>query len=136
MMTNNGSRLCDICGENDLVIQGHARKDGETQNKSTTDWAKAQHSKNQTDEEQLQVKMEIAWACVPNVTWPLPKIALQWTADGKKTGGRPKETWRRTVEKEMEECGLTWNTITKWAADRQQWRFLVDALCATGHEED
>ncbi|KAI0228948.1 putative uncharacterized transposon-derived protein F52C9.6 [Lamellibrachia satsuma] len=66
----------------------------------------------------------------------LPKTALRWTADGKRRHGRPKETWRRTVEKEMTECGLTWNTITKWAADRQQWRSLVDALCATGHEED
>ena len=54
----------------------------------------------------------------------------------KRRRGRPKETWRRTVEKEIKECGLTWNTITKWAADRQQWRSLVDALCATGHEED
>ena len=66
----------------------------------------------------------------------LPKTALRWTADGKRRRGRPKETWRRTVEKEMKECGLTWNTITKWAADRQQWRYRVDALCATGHEED
>ena len=66
----------------------------------------------------------------------MPKTALRWTADGKRRRGRPKETWRRTVEKEKKECGLTWNTITKWAADRQQWRSLVDALCAIGHEED
>ena len=64
----------------------------------------------------------------------LPKTALRWTADGKKRRGRPKETRRRTVEKEMKECSLTWNTITKWAADREQWRSLVDALRATGHE--
>ena len=64
----------------------------------------------------------------------LPKTALRWTADGKRRRRRPKETWRRTVEKEMKECGLTWNTIIKRAADRQQWRSLVDALCAT--EED
>ena len=68
--------------------------------------------------------------------WRWPKTALRWTADGKRRRGRPKETWRRTVEKEMKECGLTWNTITKWAADRQQWHSLVDTLCATGHEED
>ena len=66
----------------------------------------------------------------------MPKTALRWTADGKRRRGRPKETWRRTVEKEMKECGLTWNTITKWATDRQQWRSLVDALCATWHEDD
>ena len=66
----------------------------------------------------------------------LPKTALRWTADGKRRRGRPKETWRRTVEKDMKEGGLTFNTITKWAADRQQLRPLVDVLCATGHEED
>ena len=31
--------------------------------------------------------------------------------------GRPKETWRRIVEKEMKECGLTWDTITKLRTD-------------------
>ncbi|KAI0224679.1 hypothetical protein LSAT2_024347 [Lamellibrachia satsuma] len=55
----------------------------------------------------------------------LPKTALRWTAAGKR---------RRTVEKELKECGLTWNT--KRAADRQHWCSLVDALCATGHEDD
>ena len=64
----------------------------------------------------------------------LPKTALRWTADGKTRRGRPKETWRRTVEKEMKECGLTWNTITKWAADQQQWRSLVDAYVPPGTE--
>ena len=66
----------------------------------------------------------------------LPKTALRWTADGKRRRGRPKEIRRRTVEKEMKECSLTWNTITKWAADREQWRSIVDALRATEHEED
>ena len=47
----------------------------------------------------------------------LPKTALRWTADGKRRRGRPEETWRRTVEKEMKECGLTWNTVTKRAPD-------------------
>ena len=49
------------------------------------------------------------------------------TVDGKRRRGRPKETWRRTVQ--MKECGRIWNTITKWAADRQQWHSLVDT-CA------
>ena len=62
--------------------------------------------------------------------------AVPKTADGKTRRGRREETWRRTVEKEMKECSLTWNTITKWSADQQQWRSLVDALCATRHEED
>ena len=69
--------------------------------------------------------MEMALGRVPNV-----KTALRWTVDGKGRHGRPKETWRRTVEKEMTEYGLTWNT------NGLQTDSLVDVLCATGHEEE
>ena len=60
----------------------------------------------------------------------LPRIALRWTPDGKRGRGRPKETWRRTVEKEMKEHGWTWGTLERAAADRNRWRDMVDALCA------
>ena len=30
----------------------------------------------------------------------LPRVALGWTPDGHRKRGRPKETWRRTVERE------------------------------------
>nr|KAG5699627.1 hypothetical protein BaRGS_005075 [Batillaria attramentaria] len=38
----------------------------------------------------------------------LPRVALRWTPDGKGARGRPKETWRRTVDKELKENKLTW----------------------------
>ena len=59
----------------------------------------------------------------------LARTALKWTADGKRRPGRPKETWRRTVERELKECGLTWETVGRKAAERQQWKSLVEALC-------
>ena len=31
------------------------------------------------------------------------KVALYWTPDGKRKQGSPKETWRRTVAREMKE---------------------------------
>ena len=37
----------------------------------------------------------------------LPRVALRWTPDGRRKRGRPKETWRRTVEKEMKENSWT-----------------------------
>ncbi|XP_056015927.1 uncharacterized protein LOC130053203 [Ostrea edulis] len=49
----------------------------------------------------------------------IPKIAMRWTPAGKRNRGRPKETWRRSVEKEMKECGWTWSRIQNMAADRQ-----------------
>ena len=32
-----------------------------------------------------------------------PKTTLRWTPQGKRNRGRPKETWRRTVKKEMKD---------------------------------
>ena len=38
-----------------------------------------------------------------------PKIALTWALEGKRRRGRPRETWRRTVNKEREHLGFkTW----------------------------
>ena len=72
----------------------------------------------------------MAGARVSNATRCTAIIALRWTPDGMQKRGRPKETWRRTVEKEMKTCGLTWETITRQAANQQQWRSLVETSCA------
>ena len=60
----------------------------------------------------------------------LTSIALQWTPNGNRGRGRPRETWRRTVEREMKEQGWTWGYIERAAADMREWKVLVDALCA------
>ena len=72
--------------------------------------------------------MEMAGARVSNATRCTAIIALRWTPDGMQKRGRPKETWRRTVEKEMKACGLTWETITRQAANQQQWRLSCGNL--------
>ena len=36
----------------------------------------------------------------------LPRVALTWAPEGKRKRGRPKETWRRTVEKERMAMGF------------------------------
>ena len=59
------------------------------------------------------------------------KTALHLTPEGKCKRGRPKITWRRTVEKEMKEMGKTWEGITFKARDRQMWKEHVAALHAT-----
>ena len=66
----------------------------------------------------------------------IPKVALKWTPDGRRARGRPKETWRRSVEKELRDQSWTWREIQKSAKDREQWRSLVAALFAKQHEED
>ena len=63
--------------------------------------------------------------------------ALTWEPEGRRRVGRPKTTWRRTVEKERKEFGLrTWDEARVQARDRQIWRKSVEALCASRHEED
>ena len=64
-------------------------------------------------------------------TTALTRIALRWTPDGQRKRGRPKETWRRTVEREMKEKGWTWGRLERVSADQHRWRALVEALCAT-----
>ena len=67
----------------------------------------------------------------------ITRTALHWTPEGKRKRGRPKNTWRRTVEAELKSLHHTWGTIQKLARDRQKWRTFVAALRARpayGHE--
>ena len=52
-----------------------------------------------------------------------PRIALTWEPDGRRKRGRPRETWRRTIQKEMREKGLrSWTEAVMIAADRIFWK--------------
>ena len=63
--------------------------------------------------------------------------AMTWAPEGKRKRGRPRETWRKTVEKERKNAGwTTWNQVRTIAMDRKKWREQVEALCATRHEAD
>ena len=67
----------------------------------------------------------------------ITRVASKWTpADGKRNRGRPKETWRRTITNEFRDMGKTWGEMEKTAKDRDAWRSLVSALCASRREED
>ena len=58
------------------------------------------------------------------------KTALFWTPEGKRKKGRPKTTWRRSVEAEMRMANQTWGQLKKIAKDRQEWENFVAALHA------
>ena len=58
-----------------------------------------------------------------------PRVALRWTpSQGRRNRGRPKITWRRTVEKDLSRLGLTWGEASALAQDRRQWRSLLRPL--------
>ena len=53
-------------------------------------------------------------------------VALRWNPQGKRKQGRPKATWRRTVEKEIKAMGLTWGeaemvALDRFGSSRQNW---------------
>ena len=63
--------------------------------------------------------------------------ALTWTPMGKRKDGRPKTTWRRTVEKERTMPDWkSWEEARAMAKDRDKWRKSGSALCPTEREED
>ena len=49
------------------------------------------------------------------------KTALDWNPQGYRRRGRPKRTWRRTIEDE----------IRSSERDRNAWKLFMDALCST-----
>lgn len=62
----------------------------------------------------------------------IARTALHWTPEGRRRRGRPRMTWRRTVENEMKEMGETWGSLKMMATDRERWRSFVAALHTTG----
>ena len=55
---------------------------------------------------------------------------------GNRMRERPKDTWRRSVERQMKSLGWSWGQVAKLAADRTRWRSSVSALCASTHERE
>ena len=59
-------------------------------------------------------------------------VVMTWVPDGKRRRGRPKTTWRRTIEKERNEIGWrSYKEARMAAAYREKWRKSVKVLCAT-----
>ena len=58
----------------------------------------------------------------------ITRQALQWNPQGSRGRGRPRETWRRCMEREMKDVGMTWVALSKKAQDRDVWRMFVCGL--------
>ena len=57
----------------------------------------------------------------------IPTSALFWNSQGNRKRGRPRNSWRRSVNKE---AGRSWNELRFLAADKQKWKGLIDNLCS------
>ena len=61
----------------------------------------------------------------------ITRQSLRWNPAGKRSRGRPKRTWRRTVEEEMKQADLSWGQLSTIAQNRVRWRSTVAAVCAS-----
>ena len=60
----------------------------------------------------------------------ITRQALKWNPQGKRSRGRPRNTWRRDTESELKEQGHNWNSAEKLAPNRVRWREFVNGLCS------
>ena len=56
--------------------------------------------------------------------------ALKWNPRGKQKRGRPRSTWRRSVETEGQTLGHSWSQLEVLSRDTAKWRKLVVDLCS------
>jgi hypothetical protein len=83
---------------------------------------------------EIQIKRR-KWNCIghtlPKEAGATGKTALDWNPQGYSRRGRPKRTWRRTIEDEMRNTGRSWKEVKGIAGDRNAWKVFIDALCST-----
>ena len=56
--------------------------------------------------------------------------ALSWNPQGKRKRGRPKNTWRRDLAKDINNTGMGWRQLVATAQNRGRWRMVVVGLAS------
>ena len=103
---------------------------------SNTDLFARTKSRNMEDE--IKIKR---WKWLGHVTrmenTKIPKVALQWRPEnGRRARGRPRKTWRKTIDDDLEHLDMDWEQLEQRAQDRPNWRkFVSTALCSIRNEE-
>jgi len=64
-------------------------------------------------------------------TGTIEKSTLDLNPQGYRRRGRPKRTWRRTIEDEIRSTRRLWNEVKGIAGDRNAWKLFMVALCST-----
>ena len=59
------------------------------------------------------------------------KTALDWNPQGYRRRSRPKRMWRRTIEDEIRNTGISRNEVKGTAGDCDAWKLFMGALCST-----
>lgn len=77
-----------------------------------------------------KAKMELDRPQAEEATNDIIKKALEWNPQGSRRVGRPRMTWRRTVEEECISQGKRWSDLNTLTAYWAGWKRFVEALCS------
>ena len=61
--------------------------------------------------------------------------ALSWNPQGRRKRGRPRNSWRRDTEAELQATRKNWCQAAKTAQNRVKWKRIVDGLCSATSEK-
>ena len=94
-----------------------------------------------TKQERIEVtirRRKWRWIChtLRKPTTNIIRLSLEWNPQGVRRKGRPKKSWRRTIQKEYEDLGMSWDEVKRTAKNWVRWKAVVEALCSGRREED
>ena len=133
--------LCDVCGSpvretvifGDYIVLDHVASAHFPLFLANSPALGSRLTENQNTISQDVKKRKWGWIghTLHKPTDNITRQALDWNPQGKRKVGRPKQTWRRSVESEAKTTGLSWAQLKKTAQNRVRWRSVVAALCST-----
>jgi hypothetical protein len=62
----------------------------------------------------------------------ITRQAVSWNPQGTRKRRKPKNTWRRDLEKDRSNVGKSWRELEILAKDRRTWIVIVTDLCPMG----
>ena len=83
-------------------------------------------------EEDIYPTKEVEMACHTLRKPPISigRQALNWNSQGQRKRGRPRNTWRRELEKYIKRTGHTRKQLKRIAQNRGAWRVIGGCLCS------
>ena len=66
----------------------------------------------------------------------ITRLSLEWNPQGIRRKGRPQKPWRRTIQQEYENLGMSRDEVKRAAKNRVRWKAAVEALCSGRSEEN
>ena len=83
-----------------------------------------------------EVKNDWHYTCTPciffqGVNTKILPLLITFNPQGKRRRGRPKKSWKRTVEEEARDQGKRRQEVKAVAKNKVRWRSFVKALCCS-----